>query len=151
MVIDRRFLIEESLDDGAQESAASGPDADASTERARGARPGARPFVVKLRDSDRRLTVSLSFRTEKEPEPQEVIAALESMIEQLRSEMSSDSRPKGRPVNGAGSTKNGGVRGSKKNDRSTKHSDDIQAGTDPGTNTPGEGGKEEGAGASATR
>jgi ParB family chromosome partitioning protein len=46
-----------------------------------------RPFIVRFRPDDRRFTVSLSFRTEREPEPTEVIAALEEMIRGIRADL----------------------------------------------------------------
>ena len=45
----------------------------------------ARPFVWRYRHPDRPFSVSLSFRTDAEPEPQQVIEALESLIKELRS------------------------------------------------------------------
>jgi len=44
-----------------------------------------RPFVWKYQPKGRAFSVSLAFRTEKEPETQEVIAALEDLLEDLRS------------------------------------------------------------------
>ncbi len=52
---------------------------------ARGA--GRRPFIVRFRPDDKRFTVSLSFRTEREPEPDQVIAALEEMIREIRADL----------------------------------------------------------------
>lgn len=46
-----------------------------------------RPFIVRFRPDDRRFTVSLSFRAEREPAPDEVIAALEEMIREIRSDL----------------------------------------------------------------
>lgn len=44
----------------------------------------ARPFVVRFRPSnDRPFGVSLSFRTDTEPEPRDVIAALRTLIEEI--------------------------------------------------------------------
>lgn len=70
-------------DEGSEASSTGSAD---DTETAAG-RAASRPFVVKLSDSDRRLTVSLSFRTEKVPETRDVIAALETMIQQLRADI----------------------------------------------------------------
>jgi len=47
-----------------------------------------RPFVVRFRNPDRDFSVSLSFRTETEPEPSQVIEALREMIRELESELS---------------------------------------------------------------
>jgi ParB family chromosome partitioning protein len=44
-----------------------------------------RPFVWKYQPKDRPFSVSLAFTTDKEPEPEEVIAALEDLLEELRS------------------------------------------------------------------
>jgi ParB family chromosome partitioning protein len=46
----------------------------------------ARPFVWRYRHPERPFSVSLSFRTEAEPEPQQVIEALETLIKELRSQ-----------------------------------------------------------------
>ncbi len=48
----------------------------------RSARP--RPFVLRFKSEARPVSVSLSFRTEQEPEPGEIIAALEEVLRQLR-------------------------------------------------------------------
>jgi len=44
-----------------------------------------RPFVVRLSRPDRPFTLSLSFRTEAEPATDDIIAALEEMLRELRS------------------------------------------------------------------
>lgn len=44
-----------------------------------------RPFVWKYQPKDRPFSVSLAFTTDKEPETREVIAALEDLLEELRS------------------------------------------------------------------
>jgi ParB family chromosome partitioning protein len=49
--------------------------------------PRPRPFVVRYRAADRPYSLSLSFKTEAEPEPREVIAALEDILRQLREEL----------------------------------------------------------------
>ena len=47
-----------------------------------------RPFVVRFRPSnDRPFGVSLSFRTETEPEPRDVIAALRRIIEEIEANL----------------------------------------------------------------
>ena len=50
-----------------------------------------KPFVMRFRNPDRTFAVSLSFRTEEEPEPTQVIEALESLLADLRSQLDSDS------------------------------------------------------------
>jgi ParB family chromosome partitioning protein len=55
--------------------------------------PGARirPFIVRFQNPDRNLSVSLSFRTDTEPEPQQVIEALREMIRELESSLQGSS------------------------------------------------------------
>jgi ParB family chromosome partitioning protein len=148
----RRQELADGGEDAAGEAAAGDAEAVADqAERQPTPRTTARPFVFKLRDSDRRLTVSLSFRTEKEPAPQEVIAALESMIEQLRAEITGggtngkrQTRASLRPARARGSSSRAAT-------SDTAQGTDSQAGSGPGSN-PGSGGKEEGtAGAGVQR
>jgi ParB family chromosome partitioning protein len=47
-----------------------------------------RPFLFRFRHPEKPFSLSLSFRSEREPEPQEIISALEEMIDRLRAEMS---------------------------------------------------------------
>jgi ParB family chromosome partitioning protein len=42
-----------------------------------------KPFMMRFRNPDRSFSLSLSFRTEKEPEPREVIEALREVIREL--------------------------------------------------------------------
>jgi ParB family chromosome partitioning protein len=49
----------------------------------------ARPFVIHFRSPNRWFSLSLSFKTEQEPDPQQVIAALEEVIRKLRDELQS--------------------------------------------------------------
>jgi ParB family chromosome partitioning protein len=50
--------------------------------------PARRPFVVRYQPSETRpFGVSLSFRTETEPEPRDVIAALRTLIEEIESNL----------------------------------------------------------------
>lgn len=49
--------------------------------------PRNRPFVVRFQNPDRNLSVSLSFRTETEPEPRQVIEALREMIREIESSL----------------------------------------------------------------
>ena len=50
-----------------------------------------RPFVVRFRHPERNFSVSLSFRSEKEPDTGDVIAALEEMIRELREDVQQES------------------------------------------------------------
>ncbi len=52
--------------------------------------PPARPFIVRFSIPDRPVNVSLSFRTPEQPEPEQVIAALEDVIARLRAELAED-------------------------------------------------------------
>lgn len=56
-----------------------GPSEDASH------RPPQRPFTIRFRNPERSFSMSLSFRTETEPEPQQVIDALKEIIQELES------------------------------------------------------------------
>lgn len=49
-----------------------------------------RPFIVRFQRPDRNFTVSLSFRTEEEPEPESVIEALREMIRELEADLKKD-------------------------------------------------------------
>jgi len=49
-----------------------------------------RPFLVRFQDPGRSLSVSLSFRTESQPETADIIAALEDLIRQLRADGESE-------------------------------------------------------------
>lgn len=90
-------IIDDRLDRSAlrqrrQEMSAEGEEAEAEADfdeqqpspASGAARP--RPFVVRFKNPQRNLTVALSFRTEREPETSEVIAALQELIRQLREE-----------------------------------------------------------------
>jgi len=59
-----------------EESEAGGSSADDAV-------PGRKPFRFQFRSSDRTVSVSLAFRTESEPEPQQVIEALRAMIREI--------------------------------------------------------------------
>jgi ParB family chromosome partitioning protein len=53
-----------------------------------------RPYVIRFRPSDERpFGLSLSFRTEKEPEPREVIEALRAVIREIEASMEEESGP----------------------------------------------------------
>jgi len=43
-----------------------------------------RPFILRFKNPDRSFSLSLSFRTESEPDPERVISALEQVIRELR-------------------------------------------------------------------
>ncbi len=49
-----------------------------------------RPYRFRFQVPDRSLSVSLSFKTASQPQPEEVIAALEQVIRELRSSLSGD-------------------------------------------------------------
>jgi len=49
-----------------------------------------RPFIVRFQRPDRNFTVSLSFRTAEEPEPERVIEALREMIRELEADLKKD-------------------------------------------------------------
>ena len=65
--------------------AGAGESAGADIESARAERR--RPFIWKYQPKDRPFKVSLAFSTETEPEPSEVIAALEDLLDELRSSL----------------------------------------------------------------
>ena len=46
--------------------------------------------MVRFRNPDRSFSLSLSFRTEREPEPREVIEALKEVIRELESALEED-------------------------------------------------------------
>jgi len=48
-----------------------------------------RPFIVRYRTPDRPYSLSLSFKTDNQPEPREIIAALEEILDQLRLDLGS--------------------------------------------------------------
>ncbi len=83
--LDRRDLRErraELAEDGVTPSKGAGKDSAKSEPR--------RPFVWKYQSKDRPFKVSLAFSTESEPEPQEVIAALEDLLDELRSSLATE-------------------------------------------------------------
>ena len=53
-------------------------------------RGAARPFIVRFSIPDHPVNVSLSFRTPEQPDPQQVIAALEDVIARLRAELAAE-------------------------------------------------------------
>ena len=54
-------------------------------------RPPPRPFMIRFRNPERSYSMSLSFRTETEPDPRQVIEALKEIIQELESGLESDS------------------------------------------------------------
>lgn len=72
------------LEDGEVAPLAEAADDDASAGDDLATESGSKPFIVRFRSPDRTFSVSVSFRTESEPDTHEVIAALEDLIAQLR-------------------------------------------------------------------
>lgn len=84
--LDRKDLRERrnELVEGGSEGKGSG----SAQGKSDGGTPGRRrPFVWKYQPKDRPFKVSLAFSTEAEPEPREVIAALEDLLVELRSSL----------------------------------------------------------------
>ena len=52
-----------------------------------------RPFMMKFRNPDKTFSLSLSFRTETEPEPRQVIAALREVIREIETSLSESQTP----------------------------------------------------------
>ena len=73
-VRDRRRQLAHGSDDEPEEDAAAAPPA-----------PRTRPYTVKFRSPDRVVSLSLSFRTTEQPKREEVIRALETILDELRS------------------------------------------------------------------
>jgi len=55
--------------------------------------PLRKPFRFQFRSSDRSITVSLAFRTEREPEPRELVEALRQMIAEIEARATPESSP----------------------------------------------------------
>lgn len=55
--------------------------------------PLRKPFRFQFRSSDRSVTVSLAFRTEREPEPRELVEALRQMIAEIEAQASPQASP----------------------------------------------------------
>ncbi len=84
-----REIVEERLDRAAirqrrADLEGGGADESSSEDAGRSAR---KPFVIRFRNPDRSFSLSLSFRTETEPEPRQVIEALKEVIRELESEL----------------------------------------------------------------
>ncbi len=82
-------IVEDSLDRAAlrQRRAALGDDADHTDEAQEPVPPPTRPFMIRFRHPDRLFSLSLSFRTETEPEPRQVIEALREVIRELEASL----------------------------------------------------------------
>jgi ParB family chromosome partitioning protein len=52
-----------------------------------------RPFMLRFRNPDKTFSLSLSFRTEKEPEPLQVIEALQEVIREIEATLSEPDSP----------------------------------------------------------
>jgi ParB family chromosome partitioning protein len=81
-----RVIVEERLDRAAvrqRRADLEGGTGTSSTEDSRRARR--KPFTVRFSNPDRSFSLSLSFRTEAEPEPRQVIEALKEVIRELES------------------------------------------------------------------
>jgi len=84
--LDREGLRELRRKEGGGPSGGGGdPDA-ASGDREEGEGTRRRPFVVRFRHPDEPVTISISFKTEQEPDPGRLIAVLEQLLEDLRSQ-----------------------------------------------------------------
>jgi ParB family chromosome partitioning protein len=87
-------IVEHSLDRAAirqrraqldnQDDASNAPDSTAQRPR--------RPYLIKFSHPDKFFSMSLSFRTEKEPEPRQVIDALKQVIRQLEESLEQNDR-----------------------------------------------------------
>jgi hypothetical protein len=64
----------------------SGSENVADAARTPGARPR-RPFMIRFRNVERNFSMSLSFRTDTEPEPRQVIEVLREVIRELESSL----------------------------------------------------------------
>ena len=89
-----RVIVEERLDRAAvrqrRADLEDGGTGASSTEDARGALR--KPFTVRFSNPDRSFSLSLSFRTETEPEPRQVIEALKEVIRELESGLEEERR-----------------------------------------------------------
>ncbi|MCU0232514.1 MAG: ParB/RepB/Spo0J family partition protein [Thermoanaerobaculales bacterium] len=75
---DRRHELEEPLPAGAPSAGEPAP---------------RKPFRFQFRSSDRSVTVSLAFRTEREPEPRELVEALRQMIAEIEATTTRQNSP----------------------------------------------------------
>jgi ParB family chromosome partitioning protein len=88
-----RVIVEERLDRAAvrQRRADLEGGTDASSNADSGGAPR-KPFMVRFSNPDRSFSLSLSFRTETEPEPRQVIEALKEVIHELESGLEEEQR-----------------------------------------------------------
>ncbi len=87
-----REIVEERLDRAAVRRRRAGGEHSAADESSTGnaGKTARKPFMVRFRNPDRSFSFSLSFRTEREPEPREVIEALKDVIRELESALEED-------------------------------------------------------------
>ena len=83
-----REIVENRLDRAAirqRRAQLDNPNSDSETRESAQVR---RPFMVRFRNPDRTFSMSLSFRTETEPEPRQVINALREVIREIEASIS---------------------------------------------------------------
>jgi ParB family chromosome partitioning protein len=81
-------IVEERLDRAAvrrRRADLLGPDSDQQDRSEEARDQPRRPYTIRFRNPERSFSMSLSFRTETEPEPQQVIEALKEIIHELES------------------------------------------------------------------
>lgn len=85
-----REIVEDQLDRSElrQRRSELEDDDSSATPRAPGG-PPRKPFLVRFRNPERSYSVSLSFRTESQPEPKQVLEALRELVRELESELTS--------------------------------------------------------------
>jgi len=83
--IDRATLRDLRKDLGQEGSPAPSSSADDPRTPSEGTAP--RPYIMRFKNPERSFSISLSFRTAREPEPREVVAALEELLGELRKEL----------------------------------------------------------------
>ena len=83
-----REIVEDQLDRSElrQRRSELEDDDSSATPRAPGG-PPRKPFLVRFRNPERSYSVSLSFRTESQPEPKQVLEALRELVRELESEL----------------------------------------------------------------
>ena len=89
-----RESVEERLDRAALRRRRAGlaePDTDDSDQSEEARDQPRRPFMIRFRNPERSFSMSLSFRTDTEPEPRQVIEALKEIIQELESGLEKDS------------------------------------------------------------
>ena len=88
-----RVIVEERLDRAAirqRRADLEGRGADGKNSIADSGGSARKPFMVQFRNPDRSFSLKLSFRTELEPEPRQVIEALREVIREIESELGED-------------------------------------------------------------